>query len=73
MHLEILRDRLEIEYGIKTQLGDMQVAYRESVARSASERVKVERHYGNQLLFAEIEIELEPLNEGNELLVHEEE
>ncbi|CAG9323281.1 FUSA [Blepharisma stoltei] len=30
LHLEILRDRLEIEFGLKTRLGPMQVAYRES-------------------------------------------
>lgn len=34
LHLEILRDRLEIEYGIKTRLGPMQVAYRESANTS---------------------------------------
>ena len=31
LHLEILRDRIELEYGIKTELGTMRVAYRESV------------------------------------------
>jgi elongation factor G len=32
LHLEILRDRIEIEYGIKSDLGKMRVAYRESIA-----------------------------------------
>jgi elongation factor G len=32
LHLEILRDRIEIEYGIKSILGKMRVAYRESVS-----------------------------------------
>lgn len=34
LHLEILRDRIEIEYGIKSDLGKMRVAYRESIASS---------------------------------------
>lgn len=35
LHLEILRDRIEIEYGIKAELGRMRVAYRESVSKTA--------------------------------------
>jgi elongation factor G len=31
LHLEILRDRIELEYGIKPILGPMRVSYRESV------------------------------------------
>ena len=31
--MEILRDRIEIEYGIKAELGRMRVAYRESVGK----------------------------------------
>jgi len=36
LHLEILRDRIELEYGIKSELGKMRVAYRESVSKTAS-------------------------------------
>jgi elongation factor G len=32
LHLEILRDRIEIEHGIKSDLGKMRVAYRESIS-----------------------------------------
>lgn len=32
LHLEVLRDRIEIEFGIKSQLGRMRVAYRESIS-----------------------------------------
>lgn len=31
LHIEILRDRLEIEFNIKATLGKMRVSYRESV------------------------------------------
>ena len=31
LHLEILRDRIELEYGLVAELGPMRVAYRESI------------------------------------------
>ena len=34
LHLEVLRDRIEIEYNIKAELGRMRVAYRESVGQN---------------------------------------
>ena len=34
LHLEILRDRIELEYNIKVSLGKMRVAYRESVGNT---------------------------------------
>lgn len=33
LHLEILRDRIALEYGIKADLGRMRVAFRESVSK----------------------------------------
>jgi len=32
LHLEILRDRIELEYALNAELGPMRVAYRESVS-----------------------------------------
>lgn len=34
LHLEVLRDRIQIEYGINATLGRMRVAYRESIGSS---------------------------------------
>lgn len=36
LHIEIIHDRIRREYGIETQLGPLQVAYRETVLRGAS-------------------------------------
>jgi elongation factor G len=33
LHLEILRDRIQIDYNINAQLGPMRVAYRESIGQ----------------------------------------
>lgn len=36
LHIEIIHDRIRREYGIETDLGPLQVAYRETVLREAS-------------------------------------
>jgi len=41
--LEILRDRIEIEYGIKADLGKMRVAYRESIENTTEGTLKLEK------------------------------
>jgi translation elongation factor EF-G len=43
LHLEILRDRIEIEYGIKAELGKMRVAYRESVGKTVQGELILEK------------------------------
>jgi len=43
LHLEILRDRIELEYGIVPVLGKMRVAYRESVGREETEEIVLEK------------------------------
>lgn len=36
LHIEIIHDRIRREYGIETDLGPLQVAYRETVLREVS-------------------------------------
>jgi len=43
LHLEILRDRIEIEYQIKAELGRMRVAYRESVGKTATGELTLDK------------------------------
>jgi elongation factor G len=43
LHLEILRDRIQIEYGIKSELGRMRVAYRESAGKASSGELTLEK------------------------------
>ena len=31
LHIQVIRDRMEIEFGVKAKIGKMRVAYRESV------------------------------------------
>ena len=52
LHLEILRDRIEIEYGIKAELGRMRVAYRESTGSTASDSITLEKIVGGHNMYA---------------------
>lgn len=36
LHIEIIHDRIRREYGIKTDLGPLQVAYRETILHKVS-------------------------------------
>ena len=52
LHLEILRDRIFIEYGIKVELGRMRVAYRESVGKTVSGELVLEKLIGGTNMYA---------------------
>ena len=56
LHLEILRDRIEIEYGIKAELGRMRVAYRESLSKVAQGELILEKIIGGHNLYAKLKI-----------------
>jgi elongation factor G len=57
--LEILRDRIEIEYGIRAELGKMRVAYRESVGKSVQGELVLDKQIGGQNMYAKIKLEIE--------------
>ena len=59
LHLEILRDRIEIEYGIEATLGRMRVAYRESVDETIEKELTLERTLGGAHMFAQLTIRVE--------------
>jgi elongation factor G len=59
LHLEILRDRIELEYGIKAELGPMRVAYRESINASTEETLVLDKKVGGSSLFAELTVRVE--------------
>jgi elongation factor G len=63
LHLEIIRDRIELEYGISPQLGKMKVSFRESVKKSSKLSYKLEREFNGKSLYFEIELEVYPISE----------
>lgn len=67
LHLEILRDRIEIEYGIKSELGRMRVAYRESVAESFEKELELTKTIGGAHMFAKLHLRIESTIEDNDV------
>lgn len=59
MHLEILRDRIEIEYKIKSELGPMRVAYRESVGSSQELELEFDKVIGGSSMYAKLKLKVE--------------
>lgn len=56
LHLEVLRDRIEIEYGINASLGRMRVAYRESISNTLMEEKTFEKTIGGAHLYCKLKI-----------------
>ena len=48
LHLEILRDRIELDYGLKTELGKMRVAFRESFNEKITHEMELDQIIGSQ-------------------------
>ena len=46
LHLEILRDRIELEYGLVAELGQMRVAYRESIGQNNEMELVLDKKIG---------------------------
>lgn len=59
LHLEVLRDRIEIEYGISARLGKMRAAFRESIAESQRQEITLEKTIGGAHMFAQLTISVE--------------
>lgn len=59
LHLEILRDRIEIEYKLKSDLGPMRVAYRESVGKTHDLEVTLDKLVGGSSMYVKLLIRIE--------------
>lgn len=54
--MEILRDRIELEYKLKAELGPMRVAYRESVGESQELELVLDKVIGGSSMYAKLKI-----------------
>ena len=54
-----MRDRIEIEYGLKSELGPMRVAYRESVGSSIEKEIELDKVIDKISLYGKIKLRLE--------------
>ena len=64
LHLEIAVDRLRREFGLSPQVSPPQVAYRESIRRSAETTGTYKKQTGGHGHFAEVYLRVEPLPRG---------
>jgi len=63
LHLEILLDRMEREFGVKASLGKPQVAYKETITKNASGEGKYVRQTAGSKQYGHCVIEIEPMSE----------
>jgi len=65
LHLEILLDRLQRDYGVAVHPGKPQVSYRETITATATAEGKFIRQTGGRGHFAVVKLTLEPALDGN--------
>ncbi|NLH98612.1 MAG: elongation factor G [Chthonomonadales bacterium] len=64
LHLEIMLDRMRREFGVLVNHGAPQVAYRETITRSATAREPYKRQTGGRGQYGDCELVIEPLEPG---------
>ncbi|KRW99958.1 Translation protein, beta-barrel domain [Pseudocohnilembus persalinus] len=73
LHLEIVRDRLEREFKINTNLGKMRVSYREGIQDSFELTYTFEKMMSGKPLYIELQMSIEPIDESEIISEIEEE
>ena len=66
LHLEVIVDRMTREFSVGCNVGRPQVAYRETVRRSAEHHTRFVRQTGGRGQFADVVMRIEPLPPGSE-------
>jgi|TARA_B110000967_G_scaffold69066_1_gene71450 elongation factor G len=66
LHLEIIVDRLKREFGVEANQGEPQVAYKETITKSVTHRETFKKQSGGKGKFADIQVIIEPGDEGKE-------
>jgi elongation factor G len=64
LHLEIIVDRMKREFGVETNVGRPQVAYKETILKTAEAEGKYIRQSGGRGQYGHVWLEVEPLERG---------
>jgi len=64
LHLEIIIDRMQREFGVPANVGKPQVAYRETIRVAADERGRFVRQTGGRGQYGDVVLRVEPLPAG---------
>jgi len=67
LHLEIIVDRMKREFNVEANIGKPQVAYTETITKTAEHELKYAKQTGGHGQYAHILIRLEPLESGSGL------
>ncbi len=64
LHLEVLVDRMQREFGVQAHVGRLQVSYRETITRKAPVEMRFVRQTGGRGQYAHVIVEFEPRERG---------
>jgi elongation factor G len=64
LHLEVLLERMVREFGVKANIGNPQVAYKETIRESSVAEEKFVKQTGGRGQYAHVKIRIEPLERG---------
>ncbi len=64
LHLEVIIDRLTREFGVEANIGEPQVAYRETITQKAEIEGEFIRQSGGRGQYGHVIMEIEPLEDG---------
>ncbi len=64
LHLEIIVDRMKREFGVEANVGNPQVAYRETIRKTVEHESKFVRQSGGRGQYAHVFLRIEPLPQG---------
>jgi len=70
LHLEIIVDRLQREFGVGANVGKPQVAYRETVRKKAEGEGRFVRQTGGHGQYGHVKIRIEPITDSNYVFVN---
>ncbi len=65
LHLEVLIDRMLREFKVKANVGQPQVAYRETITKPSKARGKFVRQSGGRGQYGDVVLEIEPAEKGS--------
>lgn len=68
LHLDIIMDRMKREFGVQANLGNPQVAYKETITKAAEGEGKYIRQSGGKGQYGHCIISIEPYNSGFEFI-----
>ena len=65
LHLEVLVDRLERQFGLETRVGKPQVVFRETVRSAAEQTAIFDRVHEEKRMYGKVTVRIEPLPRGS--------